>query len=185
MVGVGKRYVGEIQLAFALDPDLVRAVHHDLGDPVVVEEVLDRSVADDLREDGILKAQAVGAVYSDVLVVQRGREVFRDHRPHLLGARCLDVSTEERGHACVNAVHELYFGVVAEPAQLQNVRAPVGLGDDRWCGVLDHLEVGRLDAGDRRTKDGHPDQLVAGTDRRARLTAAGSRPTATRSASFR
>ena len=91
-----------------------------------------------------------------MLVLQRGREVLRDHRTHLLGARRLDVSTEEGGHARVNAVHELHFGVVPEAAQPQNVGAPVGLRDVRGCGVFDHPEVGRLEAGDRWPKDGHP-----------------------------
>ena len=155
MVGVGEGYVGEVELAFALNPDLMGAVDHDLGDPVVMEQVLDRSVPDDLGEDGILETQAVRTVDGDMLVIERGREVVRDHRSHLLGAGRLDVSTEERGHTGVNPIHELHFGVVPEPAELQDLRAPVGLRDDRGCGVFDHLQIGRLEASDRRAEDRH------------------------------
>ena len=37
VVIVGKGDVGEVEFALALDPHLMRAVHHDLGDAVVVE----------------------------------------------------------------------------------------------------------------------------------------------------
>ena len=155
MFVVGERDVGEVELSFALDPDLMRAVHHDLGDAVVVEEILDRSVADDLEENGILQAQAVGAVDGDALVVQRGRKVIGHHGAHLFGARSLDVAAEQRCNASMDAVDELDFRIVAESAELENVRAPVGFGCHGRRDLFDRHQVWPLESGDRGSEDGH------------------------------
>ena len=63
-----------VELAAALDPDVVRAVAHDLGDRVVGEQALERPVAEDVVED--LGRQAFAILTRDArLVVQEPAHV--------------------------------------------------------------------------------------------------------------
>ena len=55
-----RRHGGE--QAVALDVDLLRAVHHDFADGVVVQVGLDRAVAHDLRGDFLDEGGALDAV---------------------------------------------------------------------------------------------------------------------------
>ena len=63
-----------VELAAALDPDVVRAVAHDLGDRVVGEQALERPVAEDVVED--LRREALAILAGDAgLVVQEPAHV--------------------------------------------------------------------------------------------------------------
>ena len=127
MVRISERDVGEVELAFAFDPHLVRAVHHDLGDPVVVKQVLDRPVAHDLSEHRVLEPQAVGPIHGDMLFVEGSGEVIGDQRPHRLGRCRFDVPTEEARHTCVYAIDELDLAIVSKAAQLEDLGTPIRL----------------------------------------------------------
>ena len=63
-----------VELAPALDPDVVGAVAHDLGDRVVREQALERPVAEDVVED--LRREALAVLAGDAgLVVQEPAHV--------------------------------------------------------------------------------------------------------------
>jgi hypothetical protein len=66
-----------VELAAALDPDVLRAVAHDLRDRVVGDEPLERPVAEDVVED--LRRQAIAVLAREAgLVVQVPSDVGRD-----------------------------------------------------------------------------------------------------------
>ena len=63
-----------VELAAALDPDVVRAVAHDLGDRLVREQTLERPVAEDVVED--LRREPLAVLAGDAgLVVQKPAHV--------------------------------------------------------------------------------------------------------------
>ena len=66
-----------VELAAALDPDVVGAVAHDLGDRVVREQALERPVAEDVVED--LRREPLAILAGDAgLVVQEPAHVRGD-----------------------------------------------------------------------------------------------------------
>ena len=80
-----------VQLSSALDPDVVGAVAHDLGDRVVREQALERPVAEDVVED--LGRQPVAILACEAgFVVQMPPDVRHDAVPELGG---IDRDVEE------------------------------------------------------------------------------------------
>ena len=71
-----------VEAALALDPDVVRAVDHDLGHAVVGEQPLERAVAE--RVVGDLVGEALAVVARDARLL---REVAPRVREHLLAQR--------------------------------------------------------------------------------------------------
>ena len=78
---VDERDRGRLDLAVALDVDLVVVVDHDLGDRVVAKQGLERPVAEDVIRD-------LARDLAPFLAGQRGavdRELLGDDAQHLLG----------------------------------------------------------------------------------------------------
>ena len=97
-----------VELAAALDPDVVRAVAHHLGDRVVGQQALERPVAEDVVED--LRRESLAILTCDArLVVQESAHV-RGHAVAKLVGVDGDVEqlrAELRDDAHVHAVLEL------------------------------------------------------------------------------
>ena len=97
-----------VELAAALDPDVVGAVAHDLGDRVVGEQALERPVAEDVVED--LGREPLAILTRDTgLVVQEPAHVRGHAVAELVG---IDGDVEQLrsqlgDDAHVNAVLEL------------------------------------------------------------------------------
>ena len=62
--------VGELELALALDIDLVRAVHHDVGDAVIGEKLLERPQPQHVVEQHGDEEALLGLVELDFLLDQ-------------------------------------------------------------------------------------------------------------------
>ena len=75
--------VGQLQPAFTLDVDLLRAVDHDLGDGLVAQERLERAEAEDLVGDLLEHAHALGAGEGEALLVGDLAEELLDLAPDL------------------------------------------------------------------------------------------------------
>src|SRR6266545_2854772 len=131
MIRIAEGDVREIELAGALDPHLFGAVDHDLGDLVIVEHVLDRPEAHDLRQDGLLQAQTIGPRERDLLLLEGEWELVGQHRADGLGRGRVQRSAQRGGESRVNARDELCLGFVAEPADAQDLRLPSFAGEGR------------------------------------------------------
>ena len=78
-----ERHVGELQLALALDVDLLRPVDHHLGEGLVAQERLERAEAQDLVGDLLEHADALGAREGEALLVGDLAEELLDLAPDL------------------------------------------------------------------------------------------------------
>ena len=83
MVIVLEGDVGQLQAAGALDVDLARTVHHDLGDRLVTEERLQRAKTHDLVGDLLQHAHPLGTREGQTLLVDGDAEDLFDLAPHL------------------------------------------------------------------------------------------------------
>src|SRR5262249_9541814 len=81
-----------LDLAGALDVQLVVAVHHDLGDAGVAEERLERAVAENVVGDLLLQSRALARAERGVLRRQLFRHELANARRQILGA----VEVQER-----------------------------------------------------------------------------------------
>ena len=73
-----KRDVGLLELAVALDPDLVGPVDHDLGDRLVAQERLDRAEGEQLGDDRFEQAGPLQARERDAFLDQHVVEQLLD-----------------------------------------------------------------------------------------------------------
>ena len=83
MLIVLERHVRELQLALALDVDLLRTVDHHLGEGLVAQQRLERAEAQDLVGDLLEHAHALGAGEGEALLVGDLAEQLLDLAPDL------------------------------------------------------------------------------------------------------
>ena len=84
VVGAFEGGIGALDLAFALDVNVLGAVDHDLGDGIIGQEWLQRAVAQNLGGDLLEQALALHAAEDDVLLGQRGVEHLLDGVAHFV-----------------------------------------------------------------------------------------------------
>ena len=115
MVFVDELHVGALDLAAPLDVDQLRTVHHDLGDARVVQEAVDRPVAERVVGDVLDELGPLGGRERGVLVAQRLVDLLLHEAPELV---LFDVVVGELRADLVD--HEL----VDAQAQLFDLRRP-------------------------------------------------------------
>ena len=94
-----KTHVGQLDLALALDVDLMRAVDHDVGHALVVEQRLERAEADHVVDEEADDRLQLGGVQLDLEVDDDLLDDLGDLLAQLLRA-------ERRGDRDVDALHE-------------------------------------------------------------------------------
>ena len=95
--------VGQLHLALALDVDLVRAVDHDVGHGLVLEQRLERPEADHVVDEQPHDRAQLGGVQLDLqvdddLLDDLGDLVAQLLRPERRGDRDVDALHQERHH---------------------------------------------------------------------------------------
>ena len=80
---VDELHVGERELAAALDVDVVGAVHHDFGDGVVAEQLVDRPVAEHVVGHRLHEHLALGDGEREALLRERPVQLLVDLAPQL------------------------------------------------------------------------------------------------------
>jgi hypothetical protein len=76
--------VGLFQLAVTLDIDLVRPVHHDLGNGFVAQERLDRAEAQYVSHHTLEQPRPLGAPQENVFLGEDPVKQLLDRRPDLV-----------------------------------------------------------------------------------------------------
>src|SRR5262245_20165625 len=105
-----------------LHVDLARPVHHDLGDCIVVEQWLDRTEAENLRDDGLEEASPVLAVQDDALLAEDAVELLLNDAPYLGGLREVQLGVQ------LGDQRILHLALQIEEAALLGRRASPGGG---------------------------------------------------------
>ena len=107
--------IGALELAAPLDVDHLRAVHHDFGDARVVQEAVDRAVAERVVGDVLDQLRTLGGRERGVLLAQRLVHLLLHEAAELVG---LDIVVGELRADLVD--HEL----VDAQAQLLELSSP-------------------------------------------------------------
>src|SRR3546814_8545994 len=93
MLLVAELDLGELELALLLDEGLVRAVDHDVGDVGVVQQLFERSEAEQLVDQHLFERELLAAVKIDF---QLGKHLA-DDRAEFLGQLVLGEGGGVRG----------------------------------------------------------------------------------------